>query len=87
MKVISKPDFSDWKSTCKCWQCSSELEIVPDDLRVKNEKKYSSDDGWGGGGSYMEEVFYVICPVCDKHIEIKNTFPYLMAQYIRKKKG
>lgn len=86
MKILSKPDISTWKCEVTCWQCTSKMEVDGDDLHHKREKKYSSDDSWGGG-SYMEDVFYILCGVCGGTVEVNATttkMPFLLRQKVMK---
>lgn len=88
MKVLSSPDISNWKSTCSCYQCSSKMEIDGNDLQYKKTQKSSYDDRWGENSTYTAEVYYVVCPMCQKEIEINTVsekMPFLLLQKIRAK--
>lgn len=87
MKVISSPDITNWKSTCKCNTCSSELEIGPDDLLHKVERKYHSGDWPDQGWSEDYDYYYVLCPMCGKEVGAKtNDIPYLLKDKVQKRK-
>lgn len=91
MKVTFTPDITAWKHNCECSRCHSKMDIIGDDVLYKEERRYTSDDSWGGG-SYMEAVYYVVCPMCQAEIHVNSIstkMPYLLTQKIqeRNKKG
>lgn len=88
MKVLSSPDISNWKSTCSCYQCSSKMEIDSNDLQYKKTKKSSWDERWGESSTYMADVYYVVCPMCQNELEINiisEKIPFLLLQKVRSK--
>lgn len=87
MKVLSVPKIEEWTCTADCYQCKSKLQADHNDLKHKMEKKWS-DSGWGdSSSSWMEDVFYVECPMCTAHITVNgDTIPYLLLTKVKKVK-
>ena len=85
VKIISKPNIEDWSFSTDCYQCKAKLQADHNDLKHKIETKYSSSDGWGDGGSYEVDAYYVECPLCNAHIDVKsNGIPYLLTVKVKK---
>lgn len=62
MKVISKPDVSDWAYAKTCTNCDSQLEIEQSDIK----HGHSNADGIYPASDY----YYVNCSVCQTTINI-----------------
>ncbi len=63
MRII-EDKTQDWKFEVTCTQCESRLEIVLADIAIGEF-----------GGSYCEagtRTPYVVCAVCDAHIQLKK---------------
>jgi len=76
MKIISQPQFSDWKLRVNCSRCTSVLEIVAKDIK----HKISPSDRYSGDESY----YGVDCPICSNFIYVPpNKMPAGMENMIK----
>jgi hypothetical protein len=86
MKVVSSPDITGWKQTCKCFVCSSELEVGADDLRHRIEKKWYSGRDFDDGYYSDYDYWYVDCPMCKKQVAVREgDIPYLLKEKVRER--
>jgi len=60
MKVLKAPDYKDWKQTCVCSRCKSELEYVISDIKAHH---YDGSDcrDVGTPSSWSYSVKCVVC--------------------------
>lgn len=78
MKVISRPDVSNWEFKHKCSDCESELLVDQNDL------KYNSYPGDFREPGY--ETFSANCAVCGKSFNILvNNIPKLVQLNVKKR--
>jgi hypothetical protein len=78
MKVLKKPDFSDWVHRFHCGNCDAELEAEPDDLI------YVFSSGYGREPDC--ETYQVKCSVCDTpHTVPFNTIPKILQIHVKEK--
>lgn len=74
MKIISKPDISNWSYKYKCMTCDAELEIEDGDLAYED------------GGQRDGDVYIAYCPCCNSKIYIStDKVPKLLGLQIRKR--
>lgn len=76
MKIISQPQFSDWKHQVNCSRCTSVLEIVAKDIKhfLSPSDRHYGDDSYYG----------VDCPICHNFIYVPaNKMPVGMENMIK----
>lgn len=79
MKVISRPDISDWKINCTCGACDSVLEAERADIRSESFDGDQREPGY--------TAYYVICPTCATKVGLNaNDIPKYVKLLINKPK-
>lgn len=86
MKIISTPDYSDWKKECSCYLCSTKLEVNLADVKYKVTKKWYQDYYDSGGYYSNVDTYFVTCPTCESDIDIHTGDIPLYIQKKMKKK-
>lgn len=79
MKVISKPDVSQWAYAKTCPKCESQLEMDQSDIRHGHSE---------GDGPYpSSDYYYANCPVCQESIHIPpDKIPKLLQIEVMRRK-
>lgn len=89
MKIVSKPDYSDWKYEFTCGTCTSELSADHHDLRYKTTKVWYSGRDIDDSYQADQDCYYFVCPVCghEKSFTSPNekglAIPYLLQQKVK----
>lgn len=87
MKILSTPDYSDWKQELQCYFCSTKVEINIKDLKYKVTKTWYQDYHDGGGYYANVDTYYVGCPVCKKDINVHTgNIPRLIQENLKNAK-
>lgn len=87
MKIISKPDITGWKCSVTCGPCTSKLMLDANDLLFRTEQRWWKDELFGDRSCYTPvEIYYVICPVCSKDVEVEfHNIPFLLREMVKKR--
>ncbi len=68
MKIISQPNFKDWKHQVTCHQCTAVLEIDANDILC-----FETQDEMHGRPAGIIETYKVVCVVCNNSINIQQS--------------
>lgn len=78
MKVINKPDVSNWSLKKTCEKCDTELEIEASDIRHQYYDGDFRDPGY--------DKYWANCPICSAELAVpKDKMPKLIRLRVEKK--
>lgn len=78
MKVLKKPDVSNWSLKKTCGKCDTELEIEVSDVKHQYYNGDFRDPGY--------DDYWANCPVCSAKLAVpKDSMPKLIRIQVEKK--